>query len=486
MNRPLRRVSLAVLLLLVLLLGNLNYLQAVRAGELNNRQGNARVLLREYARERGPILLGDDAVARSVETDDALRYLRRYPEGPRFTHVTGYYTSVFGADGVERAANDVLAGTDERFLFSRVRDVLGSGASGGQQGGSVVLTLDARAQAAAEQGMRGRRGAVVALDPSTGAILAMTSSPSYDPNTLSSHDREAVTQAWDRLNADEEQPLRNRALRETYPPGSTFKLVTAAAALSTGRYRPDSELPGPARLPLPLTNISLPNFDEEQCTPGSDTTTLENALRRSCNTTFGALGLELGGDALREQAEKFGFGREFSVPMASAVSRFPADPNEPQAAQSAIGQFDVRATPLQIAMVAAGIANGGLVMRPYLVSQVLGPDLSPVDETRPDELARAVSPQVAAQLTQMMTTVVEEGTGSNARIEGVQVAGKTGTAQQGEDRPPHAWFVSFAPADSPEVAVAVLVEDGGGAQEISGNRLAAPVAKAVMEAVLRR
>ena len=483
MIRPLRRISFAVLLLLVLLLVNLNYLQAIRAEELNERPGNSRVLLREYDRERGPIVVGTTALARSTETDDALRYLRRYPSGPLYAHATGYYSFVYGAEGVERTADEALSGTDERFLVRRVIDVVGGG--GQQQGGSVALTLNPRAQAAAAEGLRGKRGAVVALDPSTGAILAMVSSPTYDPNRLAAHDRDTVTTAWKRLNDDPAQPLLNRPIRETYPPGSTFKLVTAAAALSAGRYAPDSELPGPAKLRLPDTRIDLPNVDARECSPGSPTTTLENALRRSCNTTFAALGLELGDEALREQAERFGFGRELSVPMGAAVSRFPADPNRPQTAQSSIGQFDVRATPLQMAMVAAGIGNGGEVMRPYLVSQVFAPDLSPVDTTRPDVLQRAVSPQVAAQLTQMMTTVVERGTGGNARIPGVSVAGKTGTAQQGEGRPPHAWFVSFAPTDAARVAVAVVIEDGGGQQEISGNRLAAPIARAVMEAVLR-
>ena len=483
MIRPLRRISFAVLMLLVLLLVNLNYLQAIRAEELNERPGNSRVLLREYDRERGPIVVGTTAVARSTETDDTLRYLRRYPSGPLYAHATGYYSFVYGSEGVERTANEALAGTDERFLVRRVIDAVGGGNS--RQGGSVALTLNPRAQAAAAEGLRGRRGAVVALDPATGAILAMASSPSYDPNPLASHDRDDVTSAWKRLNDDDAQPLLNRAVRQTYPPGSTFKLVTAAAALSTGRYTPGSELPGPRLLRLPDTRVDLPNFNRQACAPDRPTVTMEFALQRSCNTTFAALGLEVGDDALREQAERFGFGRELSVPMPAAVSRFPDDPNRPQTALSAIGQFDVRSTPLQMAMVTAGIANGGEVMRPYLVSQVLAPDLSPVDTTRPDVLSRAVSPQVAAQLTQMMVSVTEQGTATNGRIPGVRVGGKTGTAQHAEGRPPHAWFVSFAPAESPRVAVAVVIEEGGGAQEVTGNRLAAPVARAVMEAVLR-
>ncbi len=482
MNRPLRRIAFAVLVLLGLLLVNVNYLQAIRADELNSRPGNARVLLQEYSRQRGPIIVAGRAVAASKETNNELRYLRTYAGGALYAPATGFYSFVFGAEGIERAENDVLTGEDDRLLVRRLINVLGGK---DPQGGSVTLTLDPRAQKAAYDGLRGRRGAVAAVDPTTGAILAMASSPSYDPNRLSSHRSRDVRAAWADLNRDPAKPLLNRALRQTYPPGSTFKLVTAAAALSTGRYVPDSALPGPATLQLPQTRTRLPNYDSRTCSPGSDTTTLENALRRSCNTTFAALGLELGDDVLREQAERFGFGRELRVPMPSAESVFPAAPNPPQTAQSAIGQFDVRATPLQRALVAAGIANRGVVMSPYLVAEVRAPDLSVVDAAEPEQLATAMSPQVAAQLTEMMVTVVEDGTGSNARISGVRVAGKTGTAQQGSGRPPHAWFVAFGPADAARVAVAVVIEDGGGAQEVSGNRLAAPIARDVMRAVLR-
>ncbi|RJK94724.1 peptidoglycan D,D-transpeptidase FtsI family protein [Vallicoccus soli] len=485
MNRPLRRMGAVVMLLFAVLLVNVNYLQAFRADDLRNRPGNSRTILEEYDRERGPILVDGRAVADSVATDDQLRYLRRYPSGPLFAHATGYYSYVYGAAGVERAENDVLAGNDDRLFVRRLGNLI----TGEEvQGGAVSLTLDPAAQQAAAEGLDGRKGAVVALDPTTGAILALVSSPTYDPNALSSHDGGAIRGAYEQLTADEDQPLLDRALRETYPPGSTFKLVTAAAALESGRYDPDSEVPGPAELDLPLTDVGLPNSDRAQCTPGSDTTTLTNALRRSCNSSFGAVGLDLGADALREQAQAFGFGQEDrTVPLTTATSAFPEDPDAPQTAQSAIGQFDVRATPLQVAMVAAGIANNGVVMEPYLVDQVQAPDLSVLDRTEPEELSAAVSPEVAAELRAMMVEVVEEGTGTNGQLDGVTVAGKTGTAQQGEGEPPHAWFTSFAPAgpgETARVAVAVVIEDGGGEAEISGNRLAAPIAQDVMAAVL--
>ena len=482
MNRQLRRVAVVVGVMFLALLVNVNYLQVVEASDLRTRPDNVRVLLDEYSHQRGPILVDARQVALSRPTTDQLRYLRRYPQGPLYAHLTGFYSLVYGASGMERAADGVLSGSDDRLFTRRIVDAL----TGRQQrGGSVELTIDSRAQQAAAKALGNRRGAVVALDPSTGAVLAMVSRPSYDPNLLASHDPKAIRAAYRRLSAAPGQPMLNRAIAQRYPPGSTFKLVTAAAALSSGRYTPQTPVPGPARLDLPLTTAALPNYDGAQCTAGSDTTTLAEALRRSCNTTFGAVGMALGAQALADQAHAFGFGRSLELPLTAARSVFPADADAPHTAQSAIGQYDVAATPLQMAMVVAGIANRGVVMRPYLVSEVRGPDLSLLSRTRPEELSRAVSPEVAATLTQMMVDVVERGTGPNGAIPGVTVAGKTGTAEHGTNRP-HAWYVSFAPADHPLVAVAVIVENGGDAPEVSGNQIAAPIARAVMEAVLGR
>jgi peptidoglycan glycosyltransferase len=280
--------------------------------------------------------------------------------------------------------------------------------------------------------------------------------------------------------------MLDRALRQTYAPGSTFKLVTAAAALESGRFQRDTPVFNGPRLDLPQTTVSLPNFDNRPCNLFGKTATLEDALRRSCNAAFGKVGLDLGAVALRRQAEKFGMNTVVDTPIPSVRSRFPATLDQPHTAQSAIGQFDVRATPLQMAMVVAAIANRGVLMKPFLVQEVRGPDLSVLSRTRPREFSTAMSPRTADTLGQMMVTVVEKGTGTNAQISGVQVAGKTGTAQQGDGRKPHAWFVSFAPVNDPKVAVAVVLEDGGGAAEVSGNKLAAPIAKAVMLAVLGR
>ena len=483
MNTPLRRLSVAVKLLFGLLLVNANYLQVVRADALHNDSNNPRLIAEEYSRERGPILVAGQPVASSRETDDRLKYLREYSAGKLYSPATGFYSLVYGASGIEQEESSVLAGTDDSLFVRRVIDLL-TGAS--PKGGSVALTLDPKAQKAAYDGLAGRKGAVVAIDPGTGAILALVSSPSYNPNRLASHSPAEVRRNYKRLDSAKARPMLNRALRQTYPPGSTFKVVTTAAALESGRYTPDSEVNNDAELDLPQTDAMLPNYDGAPCSP-SGRATLTDALKKSCNAAFGQVGLDLGDDALRDQAEKFGFNQSFEVPMRSVASRFPEDPNEPQTAQSAIGQFDVRATPLEMAMVVAAVANRGVLMAPYLVQEVQAPDLSVIDSAQPREIGTAVSPQTAASMAQMMTAVVDDGTGTNARIDGVKVAGKTGTAQQGAGRKPHAWFVSFAPSDTEaKVAVAVVLEDGGGAAEVSGNQLAAPIAQAVMRAVLER
>jgi penicillin-binding protein A len=481
-NAPLRRLSVAVMLLFGLLLLNANYLQVVRADALHNDSHNPRLIAEEYSRERGPILVGGRPVARSVETDDRLKFLRTYSDGKLYAPATGFYSLVYGASGIEQTDNSVLAGTDDSLFVRRVIDLL-TGTP--PKGGSVALTLNPAAQKAAYDGLRklNARGAVVAVDPSTGAILAMVSTPSYDPNDISGHDPATMRKNYDQLSTLKSRPMLNRALRQTYPPGSTFKLVTAAAALESGKYTPDSPVDNASQLKLPQSTAVLPNENGGPCTSGQATLTV--ALENSCNVAFGRLGLELGDDPLRTQAQKFGFDEAFEVPMRTVASRFPEAPDRPQTALSAIGQYDVRATPLQMAMIASAIANRGVLMAPYLVKDVQAPDFSVLDTTKPRSLGTAVSPQTAASLTQMMVKVVNEGTGTNGQLPGVQVAGKTGTAQQGGGRTPHAWFVSFAPADNdPQVAVAVLVEDGARQAEISGNGLAAPIARAVMKAVL--
>jgi peptidoglycan glycosyltransferase len=486
-NTPIRRLAAFCMVLFLALLLNVTYLQYVTAGDLNDRNDNRRARDAEYSRERGAILVADDPVAESVPVDDRYKFQRRYPAPFQYAHVTGFFSYLYGSDAIELTQNDILSGSDSRLFVDRLVDMVKNTQP---QGGSVTLTIDPAAQKAAYDGLLALgatvKGAVVALEPSSGKVLALVSSPSYDPRQLASHDFAVARRAYERLSADEDGPLRNRASREILPPGSTFKLVTAAAALESGDYDPDTLVPGGAALDLPQTDRTLPNEGGGTC--GGDRITLTQALMVSCNVAFGSVGLDLGADALREQAEKFGFNRRYFPDInRTAVSVFPQDPDPPQTALSAIGQFEVAASPLQMAMVAAGIANGGEVMEPFLVDEVRAPDLSVLEKTDEQVLSRAVSPAVSRELTQMMIEVVDQGTGTTAQIPDVKVAGKTGTAQSEADRPPYAWFVSFAPADAPEVAVAVLVEDAGVARDaISGSGLAAPIAKSVMEAVIQQ
>lgn len=376
MNSPIRRISAGCLLLCVALLINATYVQAFWADDLNARSENRRVLLDEFSRERGPILLADDTpIAQSVPVDDEYQFQRQYPEGPMYAPVTGYYSYFFGRTAMERAQNDILSGDDDRLFVRRLIDLV----TGEEpRGGAVRLTIDPAAQQAAWDGLTegGYKGAVVAIDIETGAILAMVSSPSYDPNPMASHTTEVQQETRDALAADPNKPDLNRAIAQRLPPGSVFKLVTAAAALESGQFDPDTEVPGPAEYDLPQSTRPLPNQNGQAC--GDGTPTLTEALRVSCNTAFAYLGNELGDDALREQAEKFGFGTQplTNDDMNAATSVFPANPDEPQTALSAIGQFDVSATPLQMAMVSAAIANDGVLMEPYLVARSAAPTSS--------------------------------------------------------------------------------------------------------------
>ena len=479
MNATIRRTAVALGLLILALMINANVLAVIQNDELRARDGNRRQIIDEYDQQRGSILVGRKAVAKSVATDERLRYLRVYSDGATYAPATGYY-SVYGATGIEKAENDLLAGSDDRLFVDRLTTLF-SGQQ--QQGGTVVMSLNADAQRAAYQGLGGQEGAVVALDPRTGAILALASSPSFDPNLLASHDPTEVSDNYEKLRKDPGDPLLNRSIQQIYPPGSLFKVVVSAAALSSGEYTPDTEIKGPAVLDLPETSATISNFDDSPCLDGK--VTLTEALALSCNTAFAKIGLDLGDDALRDQAEKFGFNQRLNIPLAVAPSIYPGDLNAPQTAQSAIGQYDVRATAMQMAMVSAGVANDGVVMTPYLVAEERAPDLSTLSVTDPEPMSRAVSSEVAGELRDMMVTVVSNGTGGSAAIPGVSVGGKTGTAQDG-NRLPHVWFMAFAPAEDPQVAVAVIVENGGiYGDDATGGAVAGPIARQVMEAVLQ-
>jgi len=483
-NGPIRRLAAVVAVLFGSLLISVTYVQFVAAQTLNDHPGNVRTLYREFGRERGPILVAGSSVAVSVPVKDPYKFQRTYPGGTMYSHLTGFYSVVYGATGMEAAANDLLSGTSDRLFYRRIRDLFT-----GQhpQGASVEMTIDPKLQQVAWDALGDQKGAVVALDPKTGDVLAMVSKPAFNPNVLASHDIAAVRKARAALLADPDRPLEDRAIdSRLYPPGSVFKLVTAAAALSSGNYTPDSVLPGPATLDLPQTSATLSNDFPGPCAPGGRIT-LADALRISCNTAFASLGMALGDDALREQATKFGFGQDLKIPLTVTPSIFPPNLNAPQTAQAAIGQFDVRVTPMQIAMVSAAIANHGVLMRPNLVRRVRSADLEVIDQPAPEPMSQAVSPEVAQQLTDMMIGVVESGTGRRAQIDGVTVAGKTGTAQTAKGQPPHAWFTAFAPAEDPQIAVAVVVENGGQLGDAaSGGRVAAPIARQVIEAAVKR
>ncbi|GCD90189.1 penicillin-binding protein 2 [Nocardioides sp. LS1] len=487
MNKPIRTISLFCLLLFLALMVNATYLQYYKAGDLNNDPRNRRVIEASYSRERGAILVGRDPVAESVKSDDQYKFQRTYAQPFKYAPITGYF-SYYSQTGIEQKQNDVLSGDDSLLFVTKLVDLLSNNAS---KGGSVQLTINPDAQTAAYDGLTALgadvQGAVVAIEPSTGKILALASTPSYDPNKLASHDLTQVSQDYNRLNQDPREPLQDRAIQTILPPGSTFKLVTAAAALESGNFNPDSQVPGGTSLDLPQTTHDLHNENGSSC--GGDRITLTQALDVSCNVTFGWLGLQLGAAKLRDQAEKFGFGQHYLDDLSpQAISRFPdGDVSPPNTALSAIGQYDVAATPLQMALISAGIANGGTVMKPYLVDEVQSPELDVLHKTEPSEFSQAISSSTARDLTTMMESVVQNGTGTAAQIPGIAVAGKTGTAQSTPDRPPYAWFTSFAPAEDPQVAVAVLVQSSSTARsEIAGGLLCAPIAKAVMEAVINQ
>lgn len=482
MNKPIRTVSVFCLVLFMALMLNATYVQYWKAGDLNDDPRNRRVINAAFARERGAILAGKDPVARSVPTDSKYKFQRTYPEPRRYAHVTGYF-SYFSQTGVEKSQNALLSGDDPRLFVTRLIDMLSNSEP---KGGNVELTIDPAAQKAAFEGLRAlgedTKGAVVALEPSTGKVLAMVSNPTFDPNQLAAHDLSAVADASNKLNSDPAQPLLNRSIGTRLPPGSTFKLVTAAAALENGDYTAESMVRGGSSFKLPQSSTSIGNHDGGNC--GGDRISFTRAMQVSCNVTFLDLADKLGTDKMADQAEKFGFNEVSLEGLAGqAVSQYPRDMDPPQTAMSGIGQSNVAATPLQMAMVVAGIANDGDVMTPYVVDEVRAPNLDTMEKTDPKLLSTAMKPSSAEELTKMMVATVDSGTGTPAGIPGVDVAGKTGTAQSAEGRPPYAWFVGFAPANDPKVAVAVMIESTDSA-EIAGGRLGGPIARAVMEAVM--
>lgn len=495
MNTPVRRVAIAVMVLFALLIGNANFVQVVRADKLRADQSNRRVLLDEYQQQRGELVVDGKAIATSKSTTDELRYLRTYPYKDIYAPLTGFYSQFRDKDGdtiktgLENAEDSVLSGSDVRLVTRQVVDIIRGRDA---KGGSAVLTINGRAQNAAYAAMKGHRGAVVAIDPSTGAILAMVSTPSYDPNPLASHDTDKVIAADEKLRKDKSNPLTNRAISERYPPGSVFKVIVSAAALSNG-YQPDTQIEAPDQYRLPGTNTDLENFDGESCNGGAPDT-LIHSLTISCNTAFASLAVKLGQDKIRQQAEAFGITDQgFNMPLRVVPSTIGPVPDNAALALSAIGQRDVQITPLQGAMIAAAVANHGSLHQPFLIRELRAPDLSSIEHTDSGDESQVMSSDVADKLNTMMKSVVDQGTGTAAQIDKYDVAGKTGTADHGEKdangnfkQPPHAWFIGYAgQGGNAKVAVAVIIENGGvSGNETTGGKAAAPIAKDVMEAVL--
>jgi peptidoglycan glycosyltransferase len=495
-NKPIRTVSIFCLLLFLALAVNATYLQYYHANALNDRVGNGRVATATFSRERGAIkvgLNGRTAIADDVKSHDQYQVQRVYRQPFMYAPVTGWYT--FGNEtGVERAQNDFLSGEDDRLFVNRLVDLVNGNAT---KGGNVLLTINPAAQKAAYDGLRALgsdvQGAVVALEPDTGKILAMVSLPTYDPNKLADHNFKKASRYATHLSELKSQPLLNRAIQTTLAPGSTFKVVTASAAVQTGRYNSNTLVPAGPSYTLPQSHSVVHNDVLSGC--GTTKIPLIQALEFSCNTAFAPLAVKVGASEMHRQAQAFGFNQSYLASdqlPGQAISRYPAGLDPPGTALSGFGQGSVTATPLQMAMVTAGIANHGVVMKPYLVDSLQSPtSLETLQSFAPQQLSQATSSATAAEITKMMVATVQSGTATPAAIPGIQVAGKTGTAQSGlknpdgSEVPPYAWFIGFAPAPSPKVAVCVMLQHvDQPTDEIHGGTLGGPIAKAVMEAVL--
>ena len=494
MNAPLRKAGLVMVVLFGLLFAQLNWITVVKADQYRNdtKHNGIRILQQDYERQRGKIIVDGEAIAQSVATSDTFKYLRTYPNPGLYSHVTGYRPVYGEVTGIEALENDILNGSADVFTADRLVEMITGKES---NGGNVLLSLRAQVQQAAYDALttnstQSKVGAVVALDPVTGAVLAMVSTPTYDPNPLVAHDFDTADAAYRALEADPAKPLLNRAVSETFPPGSTFKVIVSAAMLQNG-LDPNSVLVGGESYTAPDTTTPIRNSPGVVC---PNEITLLDALRVSCNTAFARYGVEgLGANPLKDVAQSFGFEQAPTVArdddnllgvVESHTGEMAApdgSTDRPALAQSCIGQREVRWTPLQAAMVAATIANDGVQMRPYLIDTIQDSNLAPIWQAEPEQVTRPISAAVAGQLRQMMNAVVSNGTGTNAQIDGFEVGGKTGTAQNG-DAPDHGWFIGYARTGSgePVVAVAVLIQNAGS----GGSAEATSIAGQVMQAAI--
>ena len=502
MERRIRRLGIALVLLFTLLFGQLAYVQVFAADEIKNHPANfSRQLIAEYNVQRGKILTADGLVlAESVPAPEGSRYRfeRRYPQGDLYGYITGFYSRIYGRSALERSMNSYLSGDAPELALSTFGDLfLGRQ----KRGGNVFVTVDPNLQEVARTALGANKGAVVAMDPHTGDILALYSTPGFDPSELSSGSDPEMRLAWKRLNADPDKPLLALSHQELFLPGSSFKIVTASAALENG-FGPESEWPNPHRLTLPLTNEQLQNFGDDHCNGGSSQIRLIEAFEESCNVTFAEVGLRLGAERLAAQAREYGLcgtlpperttcdGQLINFELPFQNGRFPEpgyfERNDPLLAFSAIGLDNDLVNPMQMALMASAVANGGVMPQPRIVSEIRDSQGRVAREFAVRTVRRAISGSSAAKLTQMMIAVVNNGSGYRAAIPGIQVAGKTGTATNGEGRAPNAWFTAFAPAQAPRIAVSVIVLDGGNlGSEATGGQVAAPIVRSVIEAYLR-
>jgi peptidoglycan glycosyltransferase len=487
MNAPLRKTAWAILIGFGVLVLATVWIQAVAGPEYRDDPRNPRLVAWRVGRERGAIISADAVVTARSDPNprDPQTAARVYPTIDSYAHTVGYVSVLFGSRGLERVYEGDLVSHRDSTLSGILNALLG----GDPRPRGLRLTIDDELQRAAVEALSGQRGSIIAINPSTGEVLASVSTPGFDPNSLVGPDAAPAGRA---LEDDPDQPLLHRTINTTYPPGSSFKIITTAAALETGVAGPATEFPDPAELELPGTTATIRNYDDEVCLDGT-TVTLAEAFVRSCNTTFAALGMAVGGDALAVTAEAFGFNQEipYDLPVLSSAFPEPLDFAEdpPATAQNALGQRDVRATPIQMALVAAAVANQGNIMVPFVVADVFTHDGKIESTNEPELWRRAISPASAAVLTDLMEQAVISGTGRNAAVPGIRVAGKTGTAQV-TGAAPDVWFVGFAPVDPEpgqrQIALAVVLEDGGPAGETaSGGSISAPIAAELFEVYLK-
>jgi len=493
MNRAIRRLSLACLVMFVVLMLNVNYLQVFRVNTLANEAGNSRVFDQQFTFQRGEIVAaggpGKQVVIAESRPVKGGTYQRYYPSGYVYAPVTGYdsiygSTSPFGTTGIEHAENKLLSGTAPSLA---VHNLIGLITGKSRVGATVYLTISPAAQQAAYQALSafGKPAAAVAIDPRTGAILAMASVPTFNPNAYATSSSVELNKIDLRYRHDPSQPLLNRAINATFPPGSSFKIVTSSTAFSTGKVaNPSATIPAPQFYTPPGTNHAITNDGDAPC--GNGNPQIIFAFTVSCNTAFGKLGVTVGAASLYQYANLYGFNDpNLTIPLPVSPSAYPQENDPAFRALSAIGQLNDAVTPLQEAMMAATVADGGTLMRPYLVSEVQAPDLSVIERTQPTVLRQVLSRQVATYLQTMMLSVTQNPAGTayftvGPTVTSIQIAGKTGTAQHGNTGGlDDAVFTCFAPYGSPQIAVGVIVKGGG-----FGADAAAPIALAIIRAYL--